>query len=114
MRIHFKAAIVLDFKSPALHYTTTTTQTKAIFSNMSSAKNTAVPSQSSKEAILQAHNAVMAVLEQIKADLAAVRPMELADPAKDKVARDERWKVTIKIASTLVRRICLVHIDFLY
>jgi hypothetical protein len=70
---------------------------------MSTGKNVAAPAQPSQDLILESHTAVMAALDQIKALIAAVEPLEVTERAKDKAATDERWEVTTKIGSTLVR-----------
>jgi hypothetical protein len=44
----------------------------------------------------------MAALDQIKALIAVVEPLEVTKRAKDKAVIDERWEVTTKIGSTLV------------
>jgi hypothetical protein len=70
---------------------------------MSTGKNVAAPAQQSQDVILEAHAAVIAALDQIEALIAAVEPLEVTERAKDKAAIDERWEVTTKIGSTLVR-----------
>jgi hypothetical protein len=80
---------------------------------MSAAKNVSVAAKPSQEVILQAHEAVMAALDQMKALVAEAQPLEAADLGQDKAARDRRWEVSVKMGSMLVRDICTVHIHLI-
>jgi hypothetical protein len=68
---------------------------------MSATVNT-VSVPSSQEVALVAHNALMAAVDAVKDSIKVAVPLEVPALANDKGAKDERWKVTMKIGGIVV------------